>query len=139
GAGQVALPPAKFSTTSTSYALGTPPAKRKEYQIDVLDQRTGLEARKTLPAKKEAAAPIQFSASDFNLVRRLQVAVTGAGGKPLASATVALEDVKGKQQSKILDPAAKGGVAFEAVPVGAAKLTVTPTGGGAVTQEIQVD
>jgi hypothetical protein len=114
--GQVAIPPAPATGPSVSYDLGTPPVGLKQYAIHVLDQRTGLVARKPLTAKDDVSKPIQVSAAEFNRIHRLKVAVTGTGGQPLANATVALQDSTGKTSVAILDPTAGGSVSFENVP-----------------------
>src|SRR5262249_46628479 len=75
---------------------------------------------------------------NFNRVHRLKVDLTGAGGKPLANAAVSLQDSAGTSSVALLDPTANGNLAFAHVALGAAKLTVTPKAGGAVTKEITV-
>jgi FHA domain len=165
--GQVALPPVSFSGTSASYDLGTkPPSELKEWGINVLDRRTGLVAFKTLPSKGDTAAPakeagaapakesaaapgpesaaapavptLKFEAKDFDRVNRLQVQMTGEGGKPLANATVTVQDSAGKTRVAMLEPSAAGSVAFENIRLGSAKVTVTPKTGGSITKEIEV-
>jgi hypothetical protein len=137
-AGPQAQAPVKVTGDRAALSLPAPPAGMKEWRVLALDEKSGYVASKTLPAK-DAPAEVSLSTPDFYRVHRVRVQVTGAGGKPVASATVALTDAKGTVLSRVIDATASGTAEFMDVPSGAGKLAVTTSGSKSTTKDVDVN
>jgi hypothetical protein len=136
--GSQAQAPERVTGDRTSLPLPAPPASLKEWRVLALDQKSGYVAVQTLPAKS-TPAEVSFTTPEFNRVHRVRVQVTGAGEKPVAGASVTLTDSKGATLSKVIDTSAAGAAEFTDVSSGAAKLTVTPTGGKSTTKDVDIN
>src|SRR5262249_14558700 len=130
--------PIQFTGTETSLALPKASEGLQDWALFVLDQKSGYSAMKELPVKGEGERAVTLAATDFNRVHRVRVQITGAGGKPIASGTVTLTGAGASPETRVLDPSASGAVEFSDVPVGTARLAVTPGGGGSTTKEVEI-
>lgn len=137
-AGPQAQAPVRVTADRAALTLPTPPAGLKEWRVLALDEKSGYVAEKPLP-DKSTPAEVSFTASDFNHVHRVRVQVAGAGDKPVAGASVTLTDAKGNTLSRVIDATAGGTAEFSDVPSGAAKLTVTATGGKNTTKDVDIN
>src|SRR5437016_890864 len=135
--GPQAQAPERVTGDRASLPLPAPPTGLKEWRLLALDEKSGYAAAQTLPAKD---TPVQagFTAADFNRVHRVRVQVTGAGEKPVAGASVTLTDARGSTISRVIDAGAAGVAEFTDLPSGAARLTVTPTGGKSMSKDVDI-
>jgi FHA domain-containing protein len=136
--GSQAQAPELVTSDRASLSLPAAPPGLKEWRVLALDEKSGYVAVQTLPAKN-APAEVSFTPPEFNRVHRVRVQVTGAGAKPVAGASVTLTDAKASTLSKVIDASAAGVAEFIDVASGAAKLTVTPTGGKSTTKEVDIN
>lgn len=138
GARPPATAPVQFTGAETSLALPTTTQGLERWAVLVLDQKSGYSTMKEVPVKAEGERSLTLAATDFNRVHRVRVQITGAGGKPIASGTVTLAGAGATAETHVLDPSASGTVEFTDVPVGTARLAVTPGGGGSTTKEVEI-
>ena len=136
--GPQAQAPERVTGDRASLPLPAPPTGLKEWRLLALDEKSGYAAAQTLPAK-DTPAQAGFTAADFNRVHRVRVQVTGAGEKPVAGASVTLTDARGSTISRVIDASAAGVAEFTDLPSGAARLTVTPTGGKSTTKGVDIN
>jgi hypothetical protein len=136
--GTQAQAPVTVNGDRAALTLAAPPTGLHEWLVLALDQKTGYVAAKTLPTK-ETPSTASFATSDFNRVHRVRVQVTGAGGKPVANASVTLTDSSGLSLSKVIDPTAAGSAEFADVPSGGGKLVVTTGGGKSTSKDVDVN
>jgi hypothetical protein len=136
--GQQAQAPVHVTGDRAALPLPAAPAGLKEWRVLALDEKSGYAAAQTLPAK-DAPSSVSFGPPEFNRVHKVRVQVTGAGDKPVASASVTLTDSKGGTLSHVIDASAAGTTEFTDVPSGAAKLGVTATGGKTTTKEVDIN
>jgi hypothetical protein len=138
GARPPATAPVQFTGAETSIALPKATEELRTWAVLVLDQKSGYSAMKEVPVKAEGERSLTLAAPEFNRVHRVRVQITGAGGKPIASGTVMLAGAGATAETHVLDPSASGTVEFTDVPVGTARLAVTPGGGGSTTKEVEI-
>jgi hypothetical protein len=136
--GPQAQAPAQVTGDRAALPLLSPPSGLKEWRALALDQKSGYVAIKTLPAK-DTPSEISFATPDFNRVHHVRVRVTGAGDKPVASASVTLAPSKGDTLSRVIDAGAAGTAEFTDVPSGSARLTATPGGGKSTTKDVDIN
>jgi hypothetical protein len=111
------------------------PAKSTLY---VLDSDTGNESISTEEAKLAQSLKINLQASDFNIVRRVEIQVSSSASQlPAAAAVVELES-GGPAQTQVLDPSDRGSVFFTDVHTGTAKVTVEYGEGKSTSQDIDI-
>lgn len=136
---QVATVPSGFRDKKTTVDLPLVKDAVPECTLFVLDAETGNEA--VLSVKPEADKPVKFElkSSDFDKIRRIEVAVTSAStGEPAAAGSVKIEDSGKKLQTQVLDPSAKGVAQFTDVAAGTVKVTVQYGEGKTTSQDVDV-
>ncbi|MEP6756365.1 MAG: FHA domain-containing protein [Chthonomonadales bacterium] len=118
--GQPPLPLGPFKDKKFTVSID-PETLGKAPKLAIDDSKRGNTAIVDLPKSDT----LDLHSTDFDHVHRVDVKVTYES-KPVAVAQVRLQSQDGKVDvSKTIDPTAKGTVAFDDVPVGKNKLTVT--------------
>ncbi len=125
--------PVHFSGSSATVTV-TPSKGKGTNHILILNEETGNAALLPIPAK---SATLQVTPEDFNLVRRVIVAVE-SNAKPLAAALVSLTDADNRTQTRSLDATDQGKAVFSNVAFGIANLSVVYGQNLKQTQDITI-